>query len=157
MLESAQNLSDNIEFFSQPLFISSTLEYQLILDNSTCEELITDSVINKKELKNLIEKYSEVGSIELKDFVALLGSNTTNNEIKKIYKDHHFNKEEFMKHIIATRYLESISKGVVAQELAIKIMMINQKNNEPGEGEEQIVLNVPEYIKEAIHWIHQQN
>lgn len=62
-----------------------------------------------------------------------------------------------MKHIIATRYLESISKGVVAQELAIKIMMINQKNNEPGEGEEQIVLNVPEYIKEAIHWIHQQN
>lgn len=157
MLESAQNLSDNIEFFSQPLFISSTLEYQLILDNSTCVELITDSVINKKELKNLIEKYSEVGSIELKDFVALLGSNTTNNEIKKIYKDHHFNKEEFMKHIIATRYLESISKGLVAQELAIKIMMINQKNNEPGEGEEQIALNVPEYIKEAIHWIHQQN
>lgn len=153
MLESSQSMSDNIQLFSQPLFISSTLEYQLMVENITCKELMTNSVSNREELRNLIDKYVDYENIELKDFVNLLKSNTTNNEIKKIYENHHFEKSVFMKHTIATRYLESISKGIVAQELAIKIMMINMKNSDTEE--EDVIFNVPKYIKEAIEWIHQ--
>lgn len=151
LLESSQSMSDNIQIFSQPLFFSSTLEYQLMIENVTCKELITNSVSNQQELENLIDKYADYENIDLKDFVDLLKSNTTNNEIKAIYQDFNSKKEFFIKHTIATRYLESISKGLVAQELAIKIMMINMKNN----NEEDVILNVPKYIKEAIEWTHQ--
>ena len=151
LLESSQSMSDNIQIFFQPLFFSSTLEYQLMIENVTCKELITNSVSNQQELENLIDKYADYENIDLKDFVDLLKSNTTNNEIKAIYQDFNSKKEFFIKHTIATRYLESISKGLVAQELAIKIMMINMKNN----NEEDVILNVPKYIKEAIEWTHQ--
>ena len=151
LLESSQSMSDNIQIFSQPLFFSSTLEYQLMIENVTCKELITNSVSNQQELENLIDKYADYENIDLKDFVDLLKSNTTNNEIKAIYQYFNSKKEFFIKHTIATRYLESISKGLVAQELAIKIMMINMKNN----NEEDVILNVPKYIKEAIEWTHQ--
>lgn len=154
MLESSQSLSSNIEFFSQPMFISSTLEYQLMIDNVTCKELITSSVKNQDELKDLMDMYSNLENTELTDFVGRLNSNTTNDEIKEIHSDPNFEKEKFMKQTIATRYLESISKGSVAQELATKIMMINIKNRDK-EAEEDVILNVPAYIKEAIQWIHQ--
>lgn len=155
MLESSQSLSNNIEFFSQPMFISSTLEYQLMIDNIECKELITASVKNQTELNNLIDSYSEAENIDLKDFMSLLRTNTTNNELKEVYESHPFEKEDFMKHTIATRYLESISKGVVAQELAIKIMMINIENRKVEKEEDVLMLNVPNYIEEAIQWIHQ--
>lgn len=89
--------------------------------------------------------------------MGLLKVNTTNNELNQIYKNHKFEKKDFMKHTIATRYLESISKGTVAQELATKIMMINLENDtsEKEASEDTIILNVPNYIKEAIQWIHQ--
>ena len=122
-----------------------------MIENVTGKELITNSVSNQQELENLIDKYADYENIDLKDFVDLLKSNTTNNEIKAIYQDFNSKKEFFIKHTIATRYLESISKGLVAQELAIKIMMINMKNN----NEEDVILNVPKYIKEAIEWTHQ--
>lgn len=156
MLESSKCMSDNVQFFSQPLFVGSTLEYQLMLENATCKELITDSVSNQKELNNLIDKYAESENVDLKDFVDLLNSNTTNNEIKEIYMNHCFEKDDFMRHTIATRYLESISKGAGAQELTTKIMMINVKNSENEEGNDDVILNIPKYIKEAIQWIHQK-
>ena len=157
MLESSQNLSDNIEFFSQPMFYSSTLEYQLMIDNVKCKELITNSVKNKDEILNLIDSYIEAEATDLDAFMGLLKVNTTNNELNQIYKNHKFEKKDFMKHTIATRYLESISKGTVAQELATKIMMINLENDtsEKEASEDTIILNVPNYIKEAIQWIHQ--
>lgn len=154
MLESSQSLSSNIEFFSQPMFISSTLEYQLMIDNVTCKELITSSVKNQDELKDLMDMYSNLENTNLTNFVGRLNSNTTNDEIKEIHSNPIFEKEKFMKQTIATRYLESISKGSVAQELATKIMMINIKNRDK-ETEEDMILNVPAYIKEAIQWIHQ--
>ena len=139
------------------MFCSSTLEYQLMIDNVKCKELITNSVKNKDEILNLIDSYIEAEATDLDAFMGLLKVNTTNNELNQIYKNHKFEKKDFMKHTIATRYLESISKGTVAQELATKIMMINLENDtsEKEASEDTIILNVPNYIKEAIQWIHQ--
>ncbi|WP_208559319.1 ATP-dependent nuclease [Marinilactibacillus kalidii] len=149
MIESSKSLSDNVKYFYQPVSEGSTLEYQLMLENPKCEELITLSVKNRQELIDLIKSYKKLDKTELEDFVKILKSNKINDEIKGIYKNHYLNKEDFMKHTIATRYLESLSKGVVAQELSTKIMMLNI-GNEDFKNE----INVPEYIKESIEWIH---
>ena len=50
------------------------------------------------------------------------------------------------KHIIADRYLMSISKGELAQELAHEISIMEPSDN---------VIVCPIYIKEAIKWICQ--
>ncbi|WP_442896816.1 ATP-dependent nuclease [Enterococcus sp. JM9B] len=153
--------SKNIGFYSQPMSLGSTLEYQMMLENIECEDLITHSVKNKPELKSLIDyykksidNYKKSQEVDLKTFVDILRSNTTNNELKEIYENHHFEKKEFMKHVIATRYLESIKKGEAAQELSTKVMLINLNNNsDKTEKLDKIELNVPNYISEALKWI----
>ena len=50
-----------------------------------------------------------------------------------------------------------MSTIINGKELATKIMMINLENDtsEKEASEDTIILNVPNYIKEAIQWIHQ--
>jgi hypothetical protein len=49
------------------------------------------------------------------------------------------------KSAIASRYLESVSKGVNALELSNAIMDLSETDREK--------FNVPPYIKEAIEWV----
>ena len=56
------------------------------------------------------------------------------------------------RHIIATKYLESIKKGENAQELSYNLYLLskNPEDNEPN-------FIVPKYIEEAINWICQKS
>lgn len=129
-----------IQVFTQDLGESSTFEYDLILSNPTCETLITESVSNKKELKDLMNCYKENKSID--SFIQRLGKCNYTDEIKKIYDlglltDNQENKQM----LIAGRYLMSIKKGEVAQELVHVIISENKK------------VNPPDYIRRAMEWI----
>ncbi len=64
-----------------------------------------------------------------------------------------WDKEEKIKHILAARYLDSIDKGPVAQELSC-VIADNLCNKD--KDKKQFRINIPNYIKEAIIWICQE-
>jgi len=87
------------------------------------------------------------------DFIFKRMQNSFKNSIyDDIEKCNRFNEEEKIKHIIAARYLTSIKKGPVAQELAYIISENHKNRGKP----EYFEFNVPNYISEAIEWICQE-
>lgn len=136
-----------IRVFTQKHQESSTFEYDLMLKNITCEKLLTESVSNKKELKNLMNAYKINKSV--KEVADLLGKNKFTEEVKSLINSNKIGDEledkRIIKAIIAGRYLTSIKKGAVAQELA---QVISENS------EDEII--PPDYIKEAIEWIGQK-
>lgn len=130
-----------IQVFSQEKGKSSTFEYDLLLENTICELLITDSVSNSKEIKQLMNFYRLEKS--LKDMVERLGKNKFSAEVKELFAANKLSDDEVTKkNLIASRYLDSIKKGEVAQELA-EVVNLNEENN----------IKPPTYISEAIKWI----
>ena len=129
--------SSNIKVFSQKE--GSTFEYQLAFENPTCEALITSSVSNKKELKGLMKSMGEDNS----KFLSILKDTDFKEEVEALLKKSSL-IAKFKEHILAQRYLKSISKGVVAQELV-----------EALDEEHHTEYAVPKYIEEAIKWICQ--
>ena len=119
----------------------STFEYEMLLENYKSSFFITDSVANKELLKNLMENVEEIkGKDDLLEEV----NKFTESKLKDLQIKYIENSEEDIqqktKHIIASRYLASIGKGEVAQELAT---VLNK----------DIEFNVPSYIKEALEWL----
>lgn len=142
LIDSKQNYDENyIRIFHQKVGKSSTFEYDLLLTNPVSKSLITDSVSNKDEIKDLMDYYNAGES--LKKFVERLGTNEYSKEIKKVYSVGELpDNLETKRNIIAGRYLTSIDKGEVAQELAHVIYSESIK--------------VPSYIEGAIKWICQK-
>lgn len=145
---------ENIRFFSQDADKGKTFEYDLALHNPTLELLVTDSMKNPNEIKELMKCYRENKSIS--DFESQLNNSNENERIKKGIdatnwvdkKDDDKKDHDKKKAIIAARYLNSVSKGENALELAYALEE-NQKKEEPEP------FHVPDYIKEAIKWICQ--
>lgn len=137
----------NIRFFSQDANKGKTFEYDLVLCNPTLNLLVTDSMQNQNEIKELMRLYQDDKSIS--DYEERLGSCDENTRIKKsITENTSWDEDEKKKAIIASRYLNSVSKGENALELAYVL----EKNLTEGTPEPFIV---PDYIKEAIEWICQ--
>lgn len=136
----------NIKISTQEKYIGKTLEYQLYLDNPKCKELITSNISNKEELTTLIDSYIEGKSVdELYDILSSRGDENT--RIVKSIKTSDIDDEDKKKHLIAARYLNSISKGEYALELSeILDCLIGC----------DIEFNVPQYIKEGIEWLVQE-
>lgn len=121
----------NIHYFSQSAK-GRTLEYEIAKCNSSNEDIVVDSLINIEELKAMIKA-------------------KTFNEAKNVCKDEELNRifssnstwseTEKRDGLIASRYLESVSKGINALELAETV----EKDNG--------AITVPEYIKDAIIWV----
>ncbi|MBP5422515.1 MAG: ATP-dependent endonuclease, partial [Paludibacteraceae bacterium] len=61
-----------------------------------------------------------------------------------------WNDEEKMKAIIASRYLNSVSKGGNALTLSL-VLEENRKRKE--DDEEKFTFVVPQYIEEALRWL----
>lgn len=144
-LKKTSNDDDLIQVFMQEY--GSTFEYQLLLDNPNLTKLISPSMRNQEELKKLMSLYSEDMT---KDTLDKIYNLIREGDFKKRIK-HYISKSTDQettkaKNIIAARYLESIKKGEVAQELTATISQIGQDKN-------AIKLVVPDYIKEAITWI----
>ncbi|WIW29300.1 ATP-dependent nuclease [Bacillus inaquosorum] len=134
-----------IRVFTQEKGESSTFEYELILKNSACISLITDAVSNKEEIKDMMSAYKNGNSI--REIVGLLRKNDFRAEVEQVLSSITIDEQEEKKiksKIIAGRYMTSIKKGEVAQELVSII------------ADESEVINPPEYIKEAIQWISQK-
>lgn len=129
--------SKNIKTFSQTE--GSTFEYQLMFENPTCKLLITESVANPVELANLMDNVNE--SCDNQAFLSKIKAGEFKNELIQLLQNN-AEVNDFKKHVLAQRYLKSISKGVVAQELVHAL-----DNNDDK------AYTVPSYIKEAIKWL----
>jgi len=138
----------NIAFFSQDATIGKTFEYDLILCNPTSELLITDSVSNQPEIKQLMKLFSNGKPLE--DFNVALKDNEDNTRIKEsIVANTSLSEINKKKAIIASRYLNSVRKGENALELSYNLLENLEKKDTP----DYTDFIVPEYIKKAIDWI----
>lgn len=132
-----------IKVFTQTHGQSSTFEYDLILKNPSCEKLVTPSVSNAQEIKELMDLVARDKPI--KEIVARIRKNAFKDELLNLLTLGLLKDElSVKKGIIASRYLLSISKGEAAQEIAYVISTAEQGLIEP-----------PDYISEAIKWICQ--
>lgn len=133
----------NIRSFSQTVGIGKTFEYELILDNPSNEILLTDSMPNSEEIKNLMKACKDKKPIS--EMLSMLRDGTEENERieESIASNNQWNVGKKRKHIVAARYLNSIGKGVNALEIS--------QNLEKDECD----IVVPKYIKEAVEWICQ--
>ncbi|WP_185148061.1 hypothetical protein [Peribacillus simplex] len=143
LVEAYSESVSKIRVFTQTYGQSSTFEYDLVLKNSNGQELITSSVSNSQEIKELMDLV--VADKPIEQVVNRLRKNAFKEEVSKVLtlgllED----KLSVKKGIIASRYLLSISKGEAAQEIAYVIST-----------DEKSLIAPPKYISEAIKWICQ--
>lgn len=130
-----------IQVFTQEKGKSSTFEYDLLLQNPTCELLITESVSNAKKIKMLMRLFKKDKSLE--ELIKELGKNKFSEEVRHLVELKRLMEDKEIKQgLIASRYLNSIKKGEVAQELAEVISLDVESKISP-----------PNYIRRAIEWI----
>lgn len=138
----------NIASFSQDTFIGRTFEYDLVLANPTLELLITESMKNSNEMKELMQFYMD-GEPLTKYLTELRKSDENKRIVDGIILNKTFTEDEKVKSIIAARYLNSVGKGENALELAY-VLEENFLKKGTAEYKE---FNVPGYIRDAIAWI----
>ena len=138
------DISDNIKYFTQNIGGGKTLEYEIVLSNPNCKDLITNSIGNAEKLEKLSKYFNED-----KDLSCMLDELSNSGEDRRI-KDSIINSswdddKKKRKHLIAAKYLNSVGKGENAMELS-DILENNLKNK-------KFDFKPPEYIKKAIEWI----
>lgn len=141
--------SSNIRVYSQPKGESCTFEYELLLNNHLVEQIITDSVRNSDEIKKMMSLQKNDQSID--DMLGILRKSDSNKLLEEEIRNCKWANKG--RHLIAARYLASIQKGEVAQELA-HVISVNYKNKL--EGKQSFEFCIPPYVKEAIEWICQK-
>lgn len=138
-----KSIHPNIVCFSQKNGIGKTFEYALAYHNPSCKLLITNSISNSAELHKLFDAYGEGKSID--DMISLYS--IFGDENKRVVESiRSYDRTDKKAHLIAARYLNSISKGENAYELA-------QALEDNLDASIATIFKVPEYIKEAIIWI----
>lgn len=137
---------ENITFFSPEIDVGKTLEYELVMSNPTSRLLLTDSISNRDELEELMIEFETNGST-VQDLLNKLRSSDANTRIKEsILSNVTLTDEEKKRSIIASRYLNSVSKG----ENALELSYILSKNFEKKGEDDFDEFNVPQYIKDAL-------
>ena len=146
------NDSPNIKFFQPDSTFGRTLEYDLMISNPSLDLLLTESMSNYDEMKDLISLYNN--SKPLNELINRLSTSDTNTNIKNsllaVPSDHEtWTENELKKALIASRYLNSISKGEHALQLSIKLL----KNLDIKPSDDYIDIVIPSYIKDALEWV----
>ncbi|WP_409229261.1 ATP-dependent nuclease [Gudongella sp. SC589] len=142
---------DYIRVYSQEQGVSNTFEYDIILNNPTTKQLITTSVENSKEIKDLMEAIQDGKGVY--SFLEIIRKGRFKKLVSLQIDQGYFDNKENIIHIVASRYLLSIKKGAVAQELAY---VISENYIRKCRGESCFDFNIPTYISEAIKWIYQE-
>ena len=140
---------NNIHFYSQDHTKGKTFEYDLILHNPYSLLLITDSLSNQEEIKELMGSLNTT-NLSLQDFLLKLRLSTENTRIKGSIIEANTGWNDYDKKVavIAARYLNSAEKGENALELAYALdENLKQRQSQP--------FVIPSYIKEAVDWICQ--
>lgn len=133
-------MHSDIHFFRQDTTYGKTLEYDLMLANPKSELLLTPSVRNKEEMKRMMTKTTSA------EMMAEMRNSGENNRIKNAIQNSGWSEENKCKALIASRYLNSVSKGENALEMNVALMKnLNSANREQFE--------VPQYIKDAFTWL----
>lgn len=131
--------SKNICVFTQSKNSGCTFEYELLLHNSQCKELIVSSIANGDVMKKLMEDYSKT----FDELISFVGDSKECIRIIDGLKESK-NKD----HLIAALYLNFVNKAESAQEIA-EILYDKISDYQNG----SFVFNIPPYIEEAIKWI----
>lgn len=132
----------NIRFYRQDVMYGKTLEYDIMRENPNCELLLTDSVSNISEIKAMMAERN------LNDMIGKLRKSDANTRIKTSIEASSWTDEEKRKAVLASRYLNSVSKGSNALELNVALM-INLEKPEA----DRIEFHVPQYIVDALTWL----
>lgn len=132
----------NIRFYRQNVTYGKTLEYDMMRENPNCELLLTESVSNISEIKAMMAEQ------DLSAMISKLRKSDANTRIKTSIEASDWTVEEKRKAVLASRYLNSVSKGSNALELNVALMA----NLEKPEAE-KIEFHVPQYIAEALTWL----
>lgn len=132
----------NIRFFRQDVMYGKTLEYDIMRENPDCELLLTNSVSNLNEIKAMMAEPT------VDRMMRKMRGSAANARIKKSIDESGWSEEEKRKALLASRYLNSVSKGSNALELNVALMA----NLEKPEAD-RIEFNVPQYIADALTWL----
>lgn len=140
---------ENIESFVQPEKYGKTLEYQLVLENPLSRIMITESIANSKELKDLMDLFEN--NEPLSKLMDRLSSSDENTRIIESLKsvDASWSEDDKNKALMASRYLNSVGKGENALELASALKDNLELMGK--DGYQKFV--VPQYIADAIEWV----
>lgn len=136
-------IDGNVRFFSQDANKGKTFEYDIVWHNPNLELLITESMKNQQEIKELMQ-------LSLVDGLNKLRESNENERITQSLDVSDWQDEEKKKSLIASRYLNSIGKGENSLELCNCL-----EENLLKKDAEKKTFNVPQYIKSAIEWIIQ--
>lgn len=132
----------NIRFYRQDATYGKTLEYDLMRENPNCELLLTDSVANRAEIKAMMAEASVAG------MMAKMRQSDANTRIKTSIDQSGWDDDEKRKALLASRYLNSVSKGSNALELNVALMSNLEK---PVADRKEF--HVPQYIVDALTWL----
>lgn len=130
---------DNIRYFTQSPKLGKTFEYELMLSNSNSELLLTDDISNKERIK-------EMQRLGYSDALKKLPNRDIYKRISDSLCKCEWDDDEKKKALLASVYLQSLSKGANALELSQKLLD-NYYSEHPQP------FNVPQYIKDAITWL----
>ncbi len=129
----------NICVFTQLKNTGCTFEYELLLHNSVCKELIVPSITNGDVIEILMENHSK----GFDEIIMYIGDSKECIRIVSGLKESK-NKDQ----LIAALYLNFVSKAESAQEIA---EILNEKIIDYQKG--TFAFSIPPYIEEAIKWI----
>lgn len=132
----------NIRFYRQDVTYGKTLEYDLMRENPNCELLLTDSVSNRDEIKAMMTE------LDVNKMMGKMRNSEANTRVKSSINQSAWEDEEKRKALLASRYLNSVSKGSNALELNVTLM----DNLEKPEAERK-EFHVPQYIIDALKWL----
>ena len=132
----------NIRFYRQDVTYGKTLEYDLMRENPNSELLLTDSVSNRDEIKAMMTE------LDVNKMMGKMRNSEANTRIKSSIDQSGWEDEEKRKALLASRYLNSVSKGSNALELNVTLM----DNLEKPEAERK-EFHVPQYIIDALKWL----
>lgn len=129
----------SISVFTQTKDTGCTFEYDLLLHNPTCKELIVPSITNGDILLSLMNNYAK----KYEEMVAAVGDSDECKRIKDGLADSK-NKDQ----LIAALYLLYVSKAESAQEIA---EVLSEKEATYLKG--AFSFKIPPYIEGAIKWV----
>lgn len=133
----------SIRYFSQDENKGKTFEYELALCNPDLELLVTESMSNQSEIKNMMGGDYAQAKVKVKN-------NKKWNDVKTSIDSTDWEEDEKRRHLIAARYLSSLDKGENALELCLAL----EENFELEAGNEhKKIFNVPPYIHNALEWL----
>ena len=112
-------------------------------ENVGCEALVTDSVKNKNELRRLIGEQNIDTMLD-----NIMRNSEENRRIAASIRNCGWGDDEKRKAIIASRYLNSVSKGANALELNVTL-----EENLKKVPADRFEFHVPRYIEEALRWL----